>query len=154
MIKLIDLLNEVGEGTAKPYEWEEISADDWGAYIRFLTDSETEYQVNLEYFTSNLPLTPDLPGIAVEFLAKPKGEYDFSNTVVVNKGEVYRVMSTIVNIIKYYLKDNKIITYSPEKKSGEDFGKQRDNLYKAFMKKSIPSIKFEQKGETIWAIIP
>ena len=154
MIKLIDLLNEIGEGTSKPYEWKELSSNEWSTYVSFITDSETEYQVNLDYFTSNLPFAPDLPGMSVDFSAKPKGEYDFSNTIVVNKGEVYRVMSTIANIIKYYLKDNKVIEYAPEKKSGEDFGKQRDNLYKAFMKKSIPNIKFEQKGETIWAIIP
>jgi hypothetical protein len=112
MILLIDLLKEVGEGTSQTYKWEELSSNEWDTNVSFTTDSETDYQVNLEYFFAK-----DLPGFALEFLAKLKGEDEFSNTVVTNKGEVYKVMATIANIVQHYLKDNKIITYSPEKKA-------------------------------------
>jgi hypothetical protein len=115
MILLIDLLKEVGEGTSQTYKWEELSSNEWDTNVSFTTDSETDYQVNLEYFESNFPFAKDLPGFALEFLAKLKGEDEFSNTVVTNKGEVYKVMATIANIVQHYLKDNKIITYSPEK---------------------------------------
>ena len=154
MIRLIDLLNEVGEGTSQPYKWEELSSNKWDTNVSFTTDSETDYQVNLEYFESNFPFAKDVPGIALEFLAKPAGEYEFSNTIVTNKGELYRVMATIANILQHYLKDNKIITYVPEKKPGENFGKQRDNLYKAFIAKKFPNVEFKQMGEMIIAIIP
>jgi hypothetical protein len=154
MIRLIDLLKEVGEGTSQTYKWEELSSNEWFTYVIFTTDSETEYQVELEYFKSTFSFAKDLPGFALEFLAKLKGEDEFSNTVVTNKGEVYKVMATIANIVQHYLKDNKIITYSPEKKPGETFGKQRDNLYKAFISKKFPNAEFKQYGEMIITVLP
>jgi hypothetical protein len=66
-------------------------------------------------------------------------------------------MSTITDIIKHYVEKSKAqaITYSPSKKSSEeDFGTQRDNLYKAFISKAIPDIKFEKDKESIVAILP
>jgi hypothetical protein len=154
MIQLKDLLKEVGEGTTQPYKWEELSSDEWSTHVVFTTESETEYKVELEYFESSFPFAKDVPGIAFEFLAKPVGEYEFSNTIITNKGELYRVMATITNILQHYLKDNKIITYTPEKKPGEEFGKQRDALYKAFISKKFPNVEFKQIGEMIIAILP
>ena len=154
MIRLIDLLKEVGEGTSQMYKWQELSSDEWSTYVTFITESETEYQVELEYFESSFSFAKGLPGFALEFLAKLKGENEFSNTVVTNKGEVYRVMATIANIVQHYLKDNKIITYTPEKKTGEEFGKQRDSLYKAFISKKFPNAEFKQYGEMIITILP
>jgi hypothetical protein len=154
MIKLVNLLKEVGEGTSQTYKWEEVSSDNWFTFVRFTTESETEYEVELEYFESSFSFAKDLPGFNLAFSAKLKGEYEFSNTVVTNKGEVYKVMATIVDIVQYYLKDNKIITYTPEKKSGEEFGKKRDNLYKAFITKKFPNAEFKQVGEMIITILP
>ena len=154
MIKLTDLLNEVGEGTSKPYSWKELSSNEWHTFVSFTTDTETEYIVELEYFVSTFPFAKDLPGFSLDFKAKPKGEDEFSNFIIVNKGEVYRVMATITSIVKAYLKDNKVITYSPEKKHGEEFGSQRDKLYKAFITKKIPNVVFKQIGEMIIAVLP
>jgi hypothetical protein len=148
------VLNEVGEGTSQIYKWEEISSDEWNTYVRFTTESETEYQVDLEYFKSSFSFAKDLPGFALQFTAKLKGEYEFSNTVITNKGEMYRVMATIVNIVQHYLKNNKIITYTPEKKKEEKFGKKRDSLYKAFITKKFPNAEFKQIGEMIITILP
>jgi hypothetical protein len=45
--------------------------------------------------------------------------------------------------------------YSPSKKSDEeDFGLQRDNLYKAFISKAIPGVTFKKNGGFIIAILP
>jgi hypothetical protein len=148
------LLKEVGEGTSQPYNWKEISSDEFMTYVRFVTDTETEYMVELEYFKSNFEFAKDLPGFSLGFEAKIKGEYEFSKSVIVNRGEVYRVMATITNIINHYLEDNKIITYTPEKKTGEEFGTKRDSLYKAFITKKIPNVEFKQIGEMIVAILP
>jgi len=65
-------------------------------------------------------------------------------------------MATIVDIVKKYIKKlkAKAILYSPSKKQGEDFGTQRDQLYKAFISKAIPGVKFEQKKDTVAAILP
>jgi hypothetical protein len=75
---------------------------------------------------------------------------------MMNKGELFKVMATIASIVKYYVKKYKVqaITYSPSKKSDESFGAQRDNLYKAFISKAIPEVKFEQKGDMVVAILP
>jgi hypothetical protein len=154
MIKLVNLLKEVGEGTSQTYKWKEVSSDNWFTFVRFTTESETEYEVELEYFESSFSFAKDLPGFNLAFSAKLKGEYEFSNTVVTNKGEVYKVMATIVDIVQHYLKDNKIITYTPEKKSGEEFGKKRDSLYKAFITKKFPNAEFKQVGEMIVTILP
>jgi hypothetical protein len=155
-----NILKEIGEGNAKPYEWIEEIDDEYGTTVYFITDNNITYLVDLKYYISEFPHLEGLPSINVEFTVKSETEKNFlgnpkfKTDVVVNKGEVFRVMATITNIIKHYLKDNKIISYQPEKKLGDDFGKQRDNLYKAFIKKAIPNIKFEQIGKKVLAIIP
>ena len=153
------LVFEVGEANLKPYKWKEIDRESYFVYTRFITDSETQYDVDLKstnYIDDDLN---NLRALEVEFSAKPKDAFGASAKIVVNKGEMYRVMSTIADIIKTYIKKSKsqAILYSPSKKSDEeDFGSQRDNLYKAFISKAIPGVKFEKvrNGEAIVAIFP
>jgi hypothetical protein len=58
----------------------------------------------------------------LNFQLNLKGAEGSSAKIVVNKGEMYRVMSTIVDIIKKYIKKSKsqAIIYSPSKKSSEE----------------------------------
>jgi hypothetical protein len=149
-------INEVGEANLKPYKWEEVDRDGYWYYVRFTTDNDVEYEVDLESITHVDRNVNELKAFNVEFIAKPKGAEGYSDKIVVNKGEIYRVMSTIADIIKYYVKKYKAqaILYSPAKKGNEDFGSQRDQLYKAFIKKALPGVYFEQKGEWIAAILP
>jgi hypothetical protein len=98
-----------------------------------------------------------LPALEIEFSAKPKGAEGSSAKIVVNKGEMYKVMATIVDIIKKYIKKSKAraIIYSPSKKSSEEyFGTQRDQLYRAFISKAIPGVTFKQSGDFVTAILP
>ena len=151
-----ETINEVGEANLKPYKWEEVDINGWVTYTEFTTESETEYKVNLTTTTYGSGLD-NIKALEVEFSAKPKGAEGSSTNIVVNKGELYRVMATITAIIKYYVKKFKAeaIMYSPSKKSDEeDFGLQRDNLYKAFIAKAIPGIKFKQNGGFIIAVLP
>jgi hypothetical protein len=151
------IIKEVGEANLKPYKWEEVDMNGWVTFIEFTTESGTEYKVDLAtvpYFDNDLN---NLKALEVEFSAKPKGAERSSAKIVVNKGELYKVMSTITAIIKHYIKKfkAKAVMYSPSKKSDdEDFGTQRDNLYKAFINKAIPGIKFEKEESSIVAIIP
>ena len=66
-------------------------------------------------------------------------------------------MSTIVDILKEYIKKNpavKAIMYSPSKKDNEEvFGTQRDMLYKAFIKKAVPSATFFKENDYVIAKI-
>ena len=151
-------VNEVGEANLKPYKWEEVDAEGYYVYTRFITDSETQYDVDIKstvYFPPGQ--TDPVPALEIEFTAKPKGAEGSSAKIVVNKGEMYRVMSTIVDIIKKYIKKSKAqaIIYSPSKKSSEEnFGTQRDNLYRAFISKAFPGTTFKQSGDFITAVLP
>jgi hypothetical protein len=63
-------------------------------------------------------------------------------------------MATIVDIVKYYIKDARVITYTPEKTSEEVFGSKRNNLYKAYITKAFPNADFKQQGDVIFTILP
>lgn len=133
-------VNEVGEASASKYKWEEIDREGYFVYIGFETESDTTYFVDLGSTTYN-----GIPVLNVEFSAKPKGWEGSSVNIISNKGELYKVMATITDIIKTYLKKSKKIKgiiYYPSKKGTEKFGNQRDKLYKAFITKAIPGIKF------------
>jgi hypothetical protein len=153
-------LQEVGEATLKPYEWEEYTGKEGYYNIGFMTDYGLEYDVDLElkiYTPENS--TSNIQAIEIGFAITAEDEdgYSYSTTdAVVNKGEMYRVMSTIIDILKVYIKKLKAeaIIYSPSKKQGEEFGSQRDNLYKAFISKAFPGVKFEQKGDIVAVILP
>jgi hypothetical protein len=150
-------INEVGEANLKPYKWKEVDVDGWVTYVEFTTENETEYNVDIAtvpYFDNDLN---NYKALEIEFLAKPKDAQGSSAKIIVNKGELYRVMATITDIIKYYVKKfkAKAISYSPSKKSDEeDFGSQRDNLYRAFISKAIPGVRFEKNSNFITAILP
>lgn len=152
-------INEIGDASASKYKWEEVDREGYYTYIRFITDNETEYDVDLESMMyTPKDSTSSIKAIGVEFSAKPK-EAEFlgsSYNIVVNKGELYKVMATVLDIIKKYIKKFKAqaIIYTPSKKPNEDFGNQRDQLYKIFIKKSFPEVKFEQKGDMVVAILP
>jgi hypothetical protein len=150
-------VNEVGEANLKPYKWKEVDREGYYVYTRFVTDSETQYDIDLHTTTHLDDELNNLRALGVEFSAKPKGAEGSSTKIVVNKGEMYKVMATIVDIVKKYAKEIKAqaITYSPAKKSSEEnFGAQRDNLYRAFIFKAFPGVKFEQEREIVAAILP
>jgi hypothetical protein len=151
-------VNEVGEANLKPYKWEEVDVEGYFVYTRFTTDNETQYDVDIKSTVYYPPGQMDsVPALEIEFSAKPKGAEGSSAKIVVNKGEMYRVMATIVNIIKKYIKKSRAeaIIYSPSKKSDEEtFGTQRDNLYRAFISKAFPETTFKQSGDNITAILP
>lgn len=147
MIKLKDILNEVGEGSAKPYEYKWISQGSYDNQVaRFITDKGTEYEVNIADF-SEYPdprdQEQDLPAINIDFLAKRPGEQGWSTKTVTNEGDLYRIMATIMLIVKDVMKrfdfDVQAIVYEPSKKTGE-FGSnnKRDTLYRRFITRTFP----------------
>lgn len=145
MIRLKTLLNEIGEGSGRKYDWkQEISGDlnkiGGRQGYSFETDSELKYWVELKN---------ELKFIKVDFEADES--YD-----VTNRGEMFTVMNTIVDIIKTALKDVDTgsdhmnssvlgIKYSPFQKGG-DQGQKRDQLYLAYIKKAIPNTEVLKAG--------
>lgn len=150
------VLNEIGEATSEPYPWKKASKKEDVIFFTFTTDEGTIYKVALDnYIYEDFHEgNKEYPAIEVSFGIKEKGKY--STTTVTNKGEMYRVMSTIVDIIKDYLKRNntiKAIIYAPIKKEG-DTGYKRNDLYMAFIKKQIPGATFEDSYGSVIVKIP
>ena len=149
MIKLKDILNEVGEGTAKPYEYKWMSKiAGWDNQVaQFITDKGTGYEVNIADF-SEYPdprnQEQDLPAINIDFLAKRFSDQGWSTKIVTNEGDLYRIMATIMLIVKDAIEnrfdfDVQAIVYEPSKKTGE-FGSnnKRDTLYRRFITRTFP----------------
>jgi hypothetical protein len=122
--KLDEELNEVGEANLTPYKWKEEDVDGYWTYVEFTTDEGTEYNVGLEVMNyTPKDSTSYVKALNVEFatIVKDIGGYSYSTVnVIINKGELYRVMSTIAAIVKHYVKKYKIqaVIYSPSIKTG------------------------------------
>ena len=147
MIKLTNILLEIGEGTAKPYKYKLTRTEsdpDFGDYFRlyeFVTDLGTHYEVMFEIEED---FSKDEPWefMNIEFGVDEKDGGGVSYKVETNKGEVFRVMATIVDITKNILKERKNIktlTFSGSKKDEDD--NRRNKLYMAYIKKHIPNVK-------------
>ena len=149
MILLKSLLLEVGEASAQSYKWEEVD----NGIIEFETGSAVVYRVYIPVFTLR---KLDARAIEVTFTAttpdpktgkrKLDTTANASSRVVTNKGELYKVMATITKILKYYVNRYKVkyIMYEPGKKAEDGLHNpsQREELYKAFIKKQIPNAQF------------
>jgi hypothetical protein len=150
------VLSEVGEATSEPYIWKKASTKEDVVFFTFTTDQGSIYKVALDnyiyedFYDNN----KEYPAIEVSFGIKEKSQ--FSTTTVTNKGEMYRVMSTVVDIVKDYLNRNKnikAIIYQPTKKE-DNIDNKRNNLYMAFIKKQIPGATFEDSYGSIIVKIP
>jgi len=149
MIKLKNILNEVGEGSVKPYKSEEVDREGRFVYVRFTTDRGTEYEVDLELIEYPDPDDEDMnvDAMGIEFMAKIKGTQGYSSKVITNEGDLFKVMSTVVNIVKKYLKnrifkDVKYLIYSPSKKIDQAGSKnQRDMIYRKFITHAVPGAR-------------
>jgi len=151
MIKLTNILkeiiNEIGDGGSKPYKYtltREDVDEDFGFYFRlyeFVTDLGTHYEVMFEIEED---FSKDEPWefMNIEFGVNEKDGKGVSYKVETNKGEVFRVMATIVDITKNVLKERrriKTLTFSSSKKDEDD--QRRNNLYMAYIRKHVPNVK-------------
>jgi len=141
------LLVEIGDGGSKPYNYtlaREDVDEDFGFYFRlyeFVTDLDTHYEVSFEIEED---FSKDEPWefMNIEFGVNEKDGGGVSYKVETNKGEVFRVMATIVDITKNILKERrriKTLTFSSSKKDEDD--QRRNNLYMAYIRKHVPNIK-------------
>ena len=156
MIKLQDILQEIGEGSAKPYPYKlhrnsftklidknngnVLSAmdneDSFGqSYTQikytFKTDKGVSYVVMFDYFIDN----DGWIEAVIAFTAN--GSYGD----VINKGEVFRVMATIVDIVKENHKHYPAENYEmePTKDNFNEKGSRRERMYLMYIKKTMPS---------------
>lgn len=140
MIKLRDILKEIGEGTATPYKFKYIplKGDSDRHRYRFTTDSKLEYHVDL---FNKLDREDRYTILTVMF--NVMGGLDYSQ--ITNRGEQYKIMATVINIIKADIEliakegypTVKKVEFTPEKNNDNDT--RRASLYKAYIQKQVPN---------------
>jgi hypothetical protein len=138
MIKLIDILKEIGDSSAQPYKFDFYG--DYGGDRIYGFDTENyPYTVEL----GNVTDEEEPNEIGVRFYVPDEKDPDIErDNIVTNKGELFKVMATITAIIKKDLKNHPeidSITFNPAKKEGETTNISRLNLYTQYIKNAYPN---------------
>ena len=130
MIKLKTLLTELGEGVP-PYQWSGPQEQSGNINYYFTTEDNDSYRV---VFTGTEGNDWRLDFYVKE--SKPNSEYD-SGTVT-NKGRQYKIISTVMDIMKDFIEDYPAdsIVFSGADKEGSDTN-QREEFYKKYIIKNI-----------------
>jgi len=135
-IKLINLLKEIGDSSSKPYPFDYYDDSGWGRIYGFDTE-------NYNYTVEILPDDDAANEVSVRFYVPNENDPDIENdTIVTNEGNLFRVMATIVAIMKQDIKDNPevdTLIFAPSKKAGETDNISRLNLYSKYIKKEFPN---------------
>lgn len=86
------------QGLAEPYRFTPPAISSGSVYL-FTTESDLEYEVRFARKKDNLLHATIAFGVLNE-------EYEGEEYVVVNKGEVFRTMATIVRIVRLYIENH------------------------------------------------
>ena len=120
-------IDEVGEGSSKPYSFTQRENQKDNKVYAFTTTSKENYKVEFDY--------KDLRDAwEMEF-----DIYFGSGDEVINKGEIYSVMATVTNIVLDFIQkvNPKIIYFRAAKNFNND--NRREKLYLAYIKKQLPN---------------
>ncbi len=160
MIRLKDILYEIGDASAKPFAFKKTSGDSAEEYkgndsndivYEFTTDKQTKYIVSIDL---DVMRTPGTIQSNVDFGVQTAGSgYSLDDT---NLGEQYRVMSTIKDIVFDFIEEWQDHWYihnlevAPIKSTdGDDddnedsmdgVDSRRGKLYLAYIKKNLPKL--------------
>ena len=168
MIKLKNILLEIGEGSAKPYKWKAdhktkmafgMDVTDY-EYV-WETDSGLKYVLSIEtvpvegqgYWIANFG--PFEMGDAIYDLSgrqiRPSQKQPDYETET-NRGELFNIMATIVDAFKDFMKEAeksewglKVIEYEGAKAEGAK-SNQRNKLYAAYIKKHLPGATIKKQS--------
>lgn len=147
MIKLKDLLKEVGEANLAPYKFDiENEIPNKATYYKFKTDSGLDYTAIINQFSLNDNT------LRLNITFKPIG---LDQDVETNKNEQYRIMATIVNILKQHLSKTpnvSEIAFSPSKYNEGD--ERRANMYKKYISKLLPGSNIRIYGDKFVIELP
>lgn len=171
---LESVLQELGESPTKPYKWEQvIFGEDHRVYnfntSQDLTNPElgTNYEVDLHEMEPeewDLPDEENGPSLAVQFGVTDQEGYKSTKTIT-NKGEIYRVLSTVADIVKTDLESHKYIKtieFVPSQRLGKDTDNSnaRSRIYLQYIIKRLGnSINPEtairtHQGGTVYVELP
>ena len=119
MIKLIDILKEIGDADSQSYEYS-YDGSNYKAY--FTTEHNTQYKVIFETINNRM-------NISFGVIYDSDDDPDFE--VITNKGNIYRIMSTIISII------NRAISEFNPNEIKFDSDNRRIKLYKNYIEKNL-----------------
>ena len=139
-----ELINEIGDAGAKPYKWRRMDRR-YDTYYIFTTDSGLEYQVMTELGSGDT-LTVEY---GVEVITK-QGNKSIDYELVTNRGELFRIMATVVDVVQEFMKKNSEVKYIEFEGSKNKAGDQRRNkLYMQYIKKHLKPKSIEDDGTLI-----
>jgi hypothetical protein len=134
--EIFAFVNEIGEIKLQPYSWTKTRQKFdskyyyFDYYYRFTTEDGDNYQVTIYHDPAERMWN-------VSFLANQEKGGKFSD--IINKGKLFKVMSTVVNIVKDFIneEDPKEIEIVPTKNDEED--NRRFEMYLQYIKKNAPT---------------
>ena len=171
---LQEVMTEIGESPTKPYEWEQVIFDEDHRVYNFNTSQDptkpelgTNYEVTLNEMEPeewDLPDEENGPSLAVQFGVTDE-EGNLSTKTMTNKGEIYRVLSTIADIVKSDLESHKYIKtieFVPSQRLGKDTDNSnaRSRVYLQYIIKNLgkaidPETAVRTKqGGTVYVELP
>ena len=141
---LKEVMSEIGDASKQPYgPIDTITDDEAERQYGFSTDSGTLYQVTIETI-EDLP-EMGRPVRAVVKFGTIEDDGDISYDAQTGENDVYRIMATIVAVVKKDLESNHadIIEFSPSKRQGDKDQDPMDNvrtqLYSRYIKAQFPN---------------
>ena len=164
MIKLKDILLEIGDSSATPYNWEHTIQSKKGAsrfkgripkneyfwhdQYDFQTESGLIYIVTVN---KKLVAGNKRPTASISFEASEGDWEKTTHNDTFTRGEMYRVMATIMEITNDYIANNpnlQTLVIAPAKAYETD--NRRKKLYLAYIKKNKPkNASVEEVGDDI-----
>ena len=143
-----ELINEIGDASAKPYKYKLQQKNKFREYYDFETDLDTKYEVTFDFY-EDMSKEGEWTVVNISFGIIEDGY--LNNVVVTNEGDIFRVMATIVDITKKVLKKNKKIkslAFTGSKNRGDN-DRRRNNIYMAYIKKHLKAKNVEDDGNEI-----
>jgi hypothetical protein len=179
MIKLLDILQEIGEANVKPFKWRKTSGMDAKQFkeelkksrflnsldeiitFEFTTHKGTGYDVDIEIDAVYNPATQkfDLGAIEAEIDFSTKNKAGVATMDATNRHEQYAVMSTITDIFttwinewdeELYISKVKIDPIKEYDEYGDNVDSRRGKLYHAFIKKQLSKLN-KQYGVRVFS---
>jgi hypothetical protein len=139
MIKLKKILNEIGDSSAKPFNFLlTISGKNEYQYMFLTKEKKIPYYIIFKYISKS-----DAWDISFSTIGSKNGDE------VINSGEMYSVMATIVKIIKDFIskKNPEKLQYSPAKNFDTDL--RRAKLYDVYLKKNLNGWDVSKSGDYV-----
>lgn len=143
-----NLLQEIGDGSSQPYTWKQTKDLEDFKSFQFQTTSKLNYVLTVRLQIQDLS-SYDWDSAIVEFGIAKGADQKPDYSVNTNAGELYRVMATVVEILKKIIETIPTITYIrfEAEKQGHKSSK-RTNLYTLYLQSHIENAKVDKIKDT------